>query len=209
MKVILINGSTRKGGCVYTALGEVARALNLEGVETEILQMGAEPVRDCTGCDYCHTKGNGKCVFSGDCVNGWIDKVVSADGIVLGSPVYFAHPTGQLQAALDRLFYAAGDSLAYKPGAAVVTARRAGTTASLDVLNKYFTDACMPVVSSTYWNMAHGTSPEQILKDDEGLQTMRNVGKNMAWLLKCIQAGRAAGVPMPVPEKSAWTNFIR
>ena len=209
MKVLLFNGSTRENGCVFTALSEIAAVLNEEGVETEILQMGSSPVYDCMGCDYCYNAGDGYCIFEEDMVNEWLDKVKAADGFIFGSPVYYAHPTGQFQAILDRLFYAGAEHFLYKPGAAIVTARRAGTTASLDVLNKYFTDACMPVISSTYWNMAHGNTPEQIKKDEEGLQTMRNLGRNMAWLLKSIEAGKKAGLKTPKPETAAWTNFIR
>lgn len=209
MKVLLFNGSTKENGCVFTALSEIADVLNQEGIQTEILQMGSSPVYDCTGCDYCHIAGDGYCIFEEDMVNEWLDKVRTADGFIFGSPVFYAHPTGQLQAILDRLFYAGGGYFMYKPGAAIVTARRAGTTASLDVLNKYFTDACMPVISSTYWNMAHGNTPEQLKRDEEGLQTMRNLGRNMAWLLKSIEAGKKAGLKTPKPETAAWTNFIR
>lgn len=209
MKVLLFNGSTRQNGCVFTALSEIAAVLNQEGIDTEILQMGAHPVHDCMGCNYCQGKGQGKCVFNDDIANTLIEKAKDADGFIFGSPVYYAHPTGQIQAILDRVFYAGAGNFMYKPGAAIVTARRAGTTASLDVLNKYFTDACMPVISSTYWNMAHGNTPEQIKKDEEGLQTMRNLGRNMAWLLKSIEAGKKAGLKTPKPETAAWTNFIR
>ena len=209
MKVLLFNGSTKENGCVFTALSEIATVLNQEGIETEILQMGSSPVYDCMGCDFCHNAGGGYCIFDDDMVNEWLDKVKTADGFIFGSPVFYAHPTGQLQAILDRLFYAGGEYFMCKPGAAIVTARRAGTTASLDVLNKYFTDACMPVISSTYWNMAHGNIPEQIKRDEEGLQTMRNLGRNMAWLLKSIEAGKKAGLKTPKPETAAWTNFIR
>ena len=208
MKVLLINGSTRRNGCVYTALGEIAGVLNKEGVETEILQMSSRPVYDCKACGYCEN-GVMQCAVKDDYVNEWIKKAAAADGFVVGSPVYYAHPTGQLLSVLDRMFYAAMDAFRYKPAASVVTARRAGTTASLDVINKFFLDACMPIVSSTYWNMAHGNSPEQIKKDEEGLQTMRNIGLNMAWLLKCINAGKQAGIGVPSPEMSVWTNFIR
>lgn len=207
MKVLLLNGSTRKNGCTYVALSEVAKALNAEGIETEIVQMGAGAVRECIGCNQC--VGKGKCVFADDVVNEWLEKAKTADGFVFGSPVYYAHPTGQLLSVLDRLFYAGGSLFAYKPGAAVVSARRAGTTASLDVLNKYFTDAQMPVVSSTYWNMVHGPAPELVGQDLEGLQTMRNLGRNMAWLLKCIQAGKQQGVTPPTAETAHWTNFNR
>ena len=207
MKVLLFNGSTRKNGCTYVALSEVAKALNAEGIETEIVQMGAGAVRECIGCNQC--VGKGKCVFADDVVNEWLGKAKDADGFVFGSPVYYAHPTGQLLSVLDRLFYAGGSLFAHKPGAAVVSARRAGTTASLDVLNKYFTDAQMPVVSSTYWNMVHGPAPELVGQDLEGLQTMRNLGRNMAWLLKCIQAGKQQGVTPPTAETAHWTNFNR
>ena len=207
MKVLLLNGSTRKNGCTYVALSEVAKALNAEGIETEIVQMGAGAVRECIGCNQC--VGKGKCVFADDVVNEWLGKAKDADGFVFGSPVYYAHPTGQLLSVLDRLFYAGGSLFAHKPGAAVVSARRAGTTASLDVLNKYFTDAQMPVVSSTYWNMVHGPAPELVGQDLEGLQTMRNLGRNMAWLLKCIQAGKQQGVTPPTAETAHWTNFNR
>lgn len=150
MKVLLFNGSTKENGCVFTALSEIATVLNQEGIETEILQMGSSPVYDCMGCDFCHNAGGGYCIFDDDMVNEWLDKVKTADGFIFGSPVFYAHPTGQLQAILDRLFYAGGEYFMYKPGAAIVTARRAGTTASLDVLNKYFTDACMPVISLSF-----------------------------------------------------------
>lgn len=207
MKVLLFNGSTRKNGCTYVALSEVAKALNDEGIETEIVQMGAGAVRECIGCNQC--VGKGKCVFADDVVNEWLGKAKDADGFVFGSPVYYAHPAGHFLAALDRMFYAGGECFQHKPGAAVVTARRAGTTASLDVLNKYFTDAQMPVVSSTYWNMVHGPAPELVGQDLEGLQTMRNLGRNMAWLLKCIQAGKQQGVTPPTAETAHWTNFNR
>ena len=207
MKVLLLNGSTRKNGCTYLALSEVAKALNAEGVETEIVQMGGAPVRDCVGCNGC--VGKGQCVFGDDMVNEIIAKAQEADGFVFGSPVYYAHPSGQILSLLDRGFYAGSSAFTHKPGAAVVTARRAGTTASLDVLNKYMTDAEMPVVSSTYWNMVFGPALELVEQDNEGLQTMRNLGRNMAWLLGCIEAGRQQGCTPPQAEKDHWTNFNR
>ena len=207
MKVLLLNGSTHKNGCTYLALSEAAKTLNAEGVETEIIQMGGGPVRDCIGCNGC--TGKGQCVFGDDMVNEVIAKAKEADGFVFGSPVYYAHPSGQILSLLDRLFYAGGSAFTQKPGAAVVTARRAGTTASLDVLNKYMTDAQMPVVTSTYWNMVFGPAPELVEQDKEGLQTMRNLGRNMAWLLKCIQAGTQQGVTPPAAETDHWTNFNR
>ena len=198
MKVLLFNGSTRNNGCTYLALDQVAQTLRQAGIETELLQLGGKPVRDCLGCNRCAE--NGQCVLSEDVVNLWIRKARQADGFVFGSPVYFAHPTGQMLAVMDRLFYAGGDAFAHKPAAAVVTARRAGTTASLDVLTKHFTNAQMPVVSSTYWNMVFGPAPEQAVLDQEGLQTMRNLGRNLAWLLQCIQAGREQGLLPPEAE---------
>lgn len=207
MKVLLLNGSTRKNGCTYLALSEVAKELNAQSVETEIAQMGGGPVRDCIGCNGC--AGKGQCVFGDDMVNEVIAKAKEADGFVFGSPVYYAHPSGQILSLLDRLFYAGGSAFTHKPGAAVVTARRAGTTASLDVLNKYLLDAQMPILSSTYWTMVFGPVPELVGQDKEGLQTMRNLGRNMAWLLKCIQAGVRQGVTPPAAEVDHWTNFNR
>ena len=169
--------------------------------------MGGGPVRDCVGCNGC--AGKGQCVFGDDMVNEIIIKAKEADGFVFGSPVYYAHPSGQILSLLDRLFYAGGGAVSHKPGAAVVTARRAGTTASLDVLNKYMTDAQMSVVSATYWNMVFGPAPELVKQDEEGLQTMRNLGRNMAWLLKCIQAGAQQGMKPPTAETQSWTNFNR
>lgn len=207
LKVLLLNGSSRKNGCTWLALSEVAKTLQKEDIEAEIVQLGPGPVRDCTGCGRC--QGKGRCVFDDDTVNGWLDKAREADGFVFGSPVYYAHPAGHFLAALDRMFYAGTACFTQKPGVAVVTARRAGTTASLDVLNKYFTIAQMPVVSSTYWNMVYGPVPEMAERDLEGLQTMRNLGRNMAWLLKCIQAGKRQGVAPPAAETAHWTNFNR
>ena len=207
MKVLLLNGSTRKDGCTYLALSEVAKALNEQGVETEIVQLGGGPVRDCVGCNGC--AGKGQCVFGDDMVNELIAKAKEVDGFVFGSPVYYAHPSGQILSLLDRVFYAGVEGFLHKPAAVVVTARRAGTTASLDVLNKYLLNAEMPIVSSTYWNMVFGPAPELVEQDKEGLQTMRNLGRNMAWLLKCIQAGRETGVEPPAAEMIHWTNFNR
>ena len=204
MKVLLLNGSTRKNGCTYLALSEVAKALNAESVETEIIQMGGTPVRDCIGCNGC--AGKGQCVFGDNMVNEIIAKAQGSDGFVF-SPVYYAHPSGQILSLLNRLFYAGGNAFTHKPGAAVVTARRARTTASLDVLNKYMTDAEMPIVSSTYWNMVFGPAPELVEQDKEGLQTMRNLGRNMAWLLRCIEAGHQQGCIPPQAERDQWTNF--
>ena len=170
MKVLLFNGSNREHGCTFTALSEAARILNEEGVETEILQIGAAPVADCIGCRVC-AKTN-RCVFQNDCVNDWIEKAKTADGFIFGTPVYFAHPSGRILSALDRMFYAARGCFEHKPAAVVASARRGGTTASFDVLNKYPSISQMPIVSSTYWNIVHGSLPEETKKDEEGIWRM-------------------------------------
>lgn len=208
MKVLLINGSPRKEGCTYTALSEVACQLNKNEIETEIFQLGNKPVRGCIGCGKCSSLNN-RCIFDDDKVNEAIEKMEKADGLIIGSPVYYASANGALIALLDRMFYAGKTCYAFKPGAAVVSARRAGTTASIDELNKYFTISKMPVVSSQYWNMVHGNTPEEVKKDLEGLQTLRALGDNMAWLLKSIEAGKNVGITTPVPEERLRTNFIR
>lgn len=208
MKVLLINGSARKDGCTFTALSEAAKSLELNGIETEIIQTGANAIRDCVGCGACKGNDNG-CIFKDDIVNEVIEKAKSADGFIFGSPVYYAHPSGRILSLMDRLFYAGGRHFAFKPAAAVVSARRAGTTASIDAITKHFTINQMPVVSSNYWNMVHGNSPEDVKQDFEGLQIMRVLGENMAWLLKCIEAGKNAGIDYPQKEKKIWTNFIR
>ena len=206
MKVLLVNGSSHKQGCTYTALCEAAKTLNEEGIETEIFQIGNPELRDCCGCNACKTTG--KCVFN-DIVNEFIEKAKGADGFIFGTPVYFAHPSGRILSLLDRAFYAGGYAFAYKPGAAVASARRSGTTASFDVLNKYFTIANMPVVSSNYWNNIHGHIAADAMQDLEGLQTMRNLGRNMAWILKCIEVGKQNGIEPKSPEERIYTHFIR
>lgn len=205
MKVLLINGSSRKDGCTGTALKEVERALQEEGIETEMFFIGNEPMSDCIACRKC--KETGECIFH-DIVNEFVEKAKMADGFVFGSPVYFAHPSGRLLTFMDRAFYSGGSAFAFKPGAAILSARRAGTTASFDVINKYFTICSMPVVSSTYWNHVYGAQAEEVLEDKEGLMTMYNIGKNMAWLLKCIEMGRQNGMDHPENEK-VLTNFVR
>lgn len=207
MKVLLINGSPRPAGCTFTALSEIAKVLNGEGIQTEILQIGAKPVQDCIACGGC--KNTGKCVFKDDPVNEWIEKAKGADGFVFGTPVYYAHPSGRILSALDRMFYAGGKCFEQKPAAVIASARRAGTTVSVDTLQKYLGIKQMPVVTSSYWNMVHGNTPEQVLQDSEGMQTMRNLAKNMAWILKCIEAGKAAGIDKPDNITDVRTNFIR
>ncbi|MDD2956268.1 MAG: flavodoxin family protein [Oscillospiraceae bacterium] len=207
MKVLLLNGSPHARGCTFTALSEVENQLKAEGLETELIHVCARPVRGCIGCGRCAVNQH-RCVFGDDPVNTVLDKMEEADGLVLGSPVYYASANGSFTAFLDRLFYA-GNSFAGKVGAAVVSARRAGTTASLDQLHKYFSITRMPVATSQYWNMVHGNSPEEVVKDEEGMQIMRTLGRNMAWLLKCIEAGRSAGICLPEEEARLRTNFIR
>lgn len=208
MKVMLINGSPKAQGNTAAALNEVAKTLNENGIDTEIIQLGTAAIRDCIGCGKCGELDN-QCVFNDDIVNDILKKAKDCDGFVFGTPVYYAHPSGRILSALDRLFYAGGSVFTHKPGAAVAVARRGGTSASFDVLNKYFTINQMPVVSSTYWNSVHGRVPGEAQLDEEGMRTMRNLGSNMAWLLKCIALGKENGVEAPVAERGMPTNFIR
>ena len=205
MKVLLVNGSSHEKGCTYTALAEVAKALNANGVETEIYWLGQNQISGCKGCWAC--KKVKKCVID-DGVNEFVAKAAEFDGFVFGSPVYYASAAGALVSFMDRVFYSGGKNLAFKPAAAVVSCRRAGASTTFDVINKYFTINNMPIVASNYWNEIHGNTAEEAAQDEEGLQTMRVLGNNMAWLIKCIQAGKEAGVE-PVTEKKIWTNFIR
>lgn len=206
MKVLLINGSPHEHGCTRAALDEVARTLSDCGVETELINIGTGAVAGCTACGGCTRTG--RCVVDGG-VNAAIEALAAADGLIVGSPVHYASPAGALLAFLDRMFFAGADRFAHKPASAFTSARRAGTTASLDVINKYFTISQMPVVSSTYWNMVHGGRAEDVAEDAEGLQTARNLARNMAWLLRCIEAGRKAGIEPPEAELKNRTNFIR
>lgn len=210
MKVLLFNGSCNERGCTYTALKEIADALGNNGIESEIIQVGKGPIRDCIGCGACRKLG-GQCVFKDDIVNEAIEKAKDADGFIFGSPVYYAHPSGRLLSFMDRLFYAGGANFKFKPAAAIASARRAGTTACLDAIIKHFTINQMPVVSSNYWPMVHGgqNCPEDAKKDLEGMQVMRTLGNNMAWMLKCIDAGKKSGINYPNQEERVWTNFIR
>lgn len=210
MKVILVNGSPHPNGCTYTALEEVAETLNSEEIETEFFQIGAKPMAGCIACKNCAKAG--RCVFN-DCVNDFLDIAKAADGFIFGSPVHYAAAGGSITSFMDRVFYtdlcSGKQSFYLKPAAAVVSARRAGTTAAFDQLNKYFTLAEMPVISSKYWNMVHGSKPEDVKQDLEGLQIMRTLGRNMAWFLKCKEAGIKAGIPFPEHEKNLRTDFIR
>ena len=205
MKVLLVNGSPNKRGCTYTALAEVAGELEKSGIETEIFHVG-KTVQGCTACKACRKLG--RCVTE-DLVNKFAQLAQNADGFVFGSPTYFAGPSGQICSFMDRLFFAHGRSLRLKPACAVVSARRGGTTANLDRLNKYFAWAQMPVISSVYWNMVHGNTPDEVAQDHEGLQTMRILGSNMAYMLKCIDAGEKSGVQQPEQPEKIWTSFVR
>ncbi len=206
MKVLLINGSPHAKGCTYTALCQVAEALNKEGIETEIFQVGTKPISGCLGCGACMKTG--RCVIS-DTVNEFLDLAEQADGFVFGSPVHFASASGMLTSFMDRAFYGRGNLFAYKPAAAIMSCRRGGATAAFEQINKYFTISNMPIVGSQYWNMVHGNTPDEVKQDLEGLQTMRTLGMNMAWLLKSIQAGKEAGLQLPQREPAVKTNFIR
>lgn len=206
MNVLLINGSPRADGCTFTALGEVAGELGKAGIQTRVFHIGARPIRGCVACRRC--ADTGLCVFDDDPVNECIGLAREADGLVVGSPVYYSGPNGALCAFLDRMFYIKAAGYAHKPAAAVVNCRRGGASAAFDRLNKYFTISSMPVVSSQYWNATHGTTPDEVRRDAEGLQVMRTLGRNMAWLIRCIEVARAT-VPYPVREPPLRTNFIR
>lgn len=208
MKALLVNGSPRPKGCTFTALSELAKTLEENGIETEIIQIGNKDIRGCIACRKCHSTGSGKCIFD-DIVNKVAPKFAEADAFVIGSPVYFASPAGGAVAFLDRLFFSTLNvDKTMKVGAAVVSCRRGGNTATFDMLNKYFTMTGMPVVSSQYWNMVYGGSPKEVLQDEEGLQTMRTLGRNMAFLMKSIQLGKQQ-MGLPEKEQQVFTNFHR
>lgn len=206
MKVLMVNGSPREHGCTYTALAEVADTLHKHGIDTEIIYLGMKPVAGCIACMKCFETGH---CFRDDIVRELQDRLDEFDAIILGSPVYYSNPTGQILSFAQRLFFCKEDEMAGKLGAAVVSCRRGGASATFESLNQFFTIANMPVVSSQYWNSVHGFTPDDVRKDAEGLQTMRNLGRNMAWLLRCIEAGRAAGIDVPANEQSSRTNFVR
>ncbi len=203
MKVLLLNGSAHVNGCTARALQEVEETLKAEGIETQLVQVGVKPVRGCIGCGRCSELG--KCTFD-DLVNEVAPLFEEADGLVIGSPVYYSSPNGNLLSLLDRLFYSTSFEKQMKVGASVVSARRGGCTASFDVLNKYFTISNMPIVSSSYWNQVHGFSAADVEKDLEGLQTMRNLGRNMAFLIKAIHAAKET-VGLPQVERDFFTSF--
>ena len=204
MKVLLVNGSPPEAGCVYTALSEIQGQLKKHGIQSEIFQIGTEPVRGCIACGGCAKLG--KCVFDDDVCNKLVEKMLEADGVVIGSPVYYAGANGALCAVLDRAFYVSQGRYARKPAAAVASCRRGGASATFDRINKYFTISKMPVVASQYWNSIHGTCAEEARQDEEGLQTMRTLADHMAWMLKSIEA---SGIEAPEAEAPKKTNFIR
>lgn len=206
MKALLLNGSPHEHGCTYTALCEVEKALRAHGIETEFMWLGKQPVQGCVACGGC--KNTGHCVFD-DGVNRLIDRLDEFDALVIGSPVYYSAPAGQLVAFLNRLFYAGGGKMAHKIAAAVVSCRRGGSTATFEQLNQYFGISNMIVAASQYWNQVHGACPEDVLRDEEGLQTMRTLGENIAWLCRLLENGRQAGIEPSAYEPKARTNFIR
>lgn len=206
MKVLLVNGSPHEHGCTYTALSEVAAQLKKNGIESEIFWLGTEPIRSCTGCGGCAKLGKFRCIYGGDKVEEAKDKMDECDGIVVGSPVHYAGPSGQITSFLGRFFYSGSLPFQGKPAAAVVSCRRGGASAAYESLNKYFQMSNMPLVTSQYWNQVHGACAEDVKKDEEGLQTMRTLADNMAWMLKSI---KSAGIPLPEREAKCRTNFIR
>ena len=211
MKVILVNGGPHKEGCVNAALEEVANELNKSGIETEIFWIGVKPIAGCIACGNCAKTG--KCVFD-DVVNEFVEKAKDADGFIFGTPVHYGAASGAITSFMDRVFYSAAssgksDRFMFKPAACVISARRGGTTATYDQLNKYFGITQMPIISSRYWNMVHGNTPEQVKQDKEGMQIMRILGRNMAYYLKCIEAGKEKGINPPEQETTTLTSFIR
>ena len=212
MKVLMLNGSFNPDGSTSAGLEIMAKTFTEEGVETEIVTVGGKPIADCIACGKC--AGLKRCVFANDAVNDFAEKAKTSDGFVFGSPVYYAHPSGRIQSFLDRLFFSTMNadryaSLRHKPVASIVVARRAGTSASFDVLNKYATISQMIVVGSTYWNEFHALTKDDVPGDPEGLQTLRNLARNMVYVMKCLKAGRDAGINAPANETEILTNFVR
>lgn len=208
MKVTLINGSPRGKGCTYTALKEIENVLNEEGIDTQIIEVGSKPIRGCIGCGTCSKID--KCVFDDDIVNEVAKVIKESDGLIVGSPVHYAAASGAITSLMDRVFYSMNrQDLIHKFGASIVSCRRGGASATFDQLNKYFTISEMPIVSSGYWNQVHGNTPEEVKQDLEGLRTMRVLGRNMAYLLKCQEAAKNSGVLLPKEEERVRTNFIR
>lgn len=206
MKVILINGSPNEKGCTHTALNEMKKIFNKNGIETEIFWLGNKPISGCIGCGNCIKTG--KCCIN-DKVNEFLEKVENTDGFIFGTPVHFASASGMITSFMDRIFYGRRKLFQNKVAAAIVSCRRGGATSTFDQLNKYFAMNNMPIITSQYWNMVHGSKPEDVLKDEEGMQTMRTLANNMVWILECIEAGKKAGVDLPENEKIIMTNFIK
>lgn len=206
MKVLALNGSPRPEGNTYTALCEAGKIFEQAGVEFEIVQVGAGPTRDCVACGGCAGEG---CVFGNDGVNDFIEKAKTSDGFLFGTPVYYAHPSGHVLSFLDRAFYSGGQYFAGKVGASFAVARRAGTCASFDVMNKYFGITKMIIAGSSYWNVGFGQAPGQLPQDAEGVQTVHNLAKNMVYIMRCLEAGAVAGVEKPAFETGACTNVVR
>ena len=207
MKVLLINGSPRKAGNTFVALSEVAKTLETQGIETEMVQIGVKPVRGCIACMQCKTKNLGQCVFDDDICNRIVEKMATADGLVVGTPVYYGQPNGSVLCLMQRMFYSASEKLQNKPAAAVCICRRGGATAAFQTMNMPFQMTNMPLVTSQYWNIVYGREEGQASLDAEGLQTMRTLANNMAWLLKKIHQN---GQP-DYPQREPWqpTNFIK
>ena len=206
MKVLLVNGSPRQHGCTYTALTEAANALNERGIETEIVWVGNKEIAGCTACGGC--RKTGKCIFD-DIVNEISAKLDTYDGVIFGTPVYYGGPSGQILSVMNRLFYSSAAKMAGKPVSAVVSCRRGGASAAFQQMNMHFMMTNMIVITSQYWNQVHGNTPEEVRQDAEGLQTMRTLAENMTFVLRSIEAGKAAGVPRPNYEPKERTNFIR
>lgn len=207
MKVVLFNGSYKPNGNTFRALSEIAKTLNDEGIETEICHIGGKPIRDCIACGACQKIK--KCIFDDDVANEWLKKAKEADGVIFGTPVYYAHASGRLQSVMDRMFYSSGGALSHKIGACVAVARRAGAVSALDDIEKHMTISNMIVVGSSYWNVAFGREPGECEQDLEGMQTMRNLARNMAWLLKCVDLGKQNNINPPLVEYGNRFNFIR
>lgn len=206
MKVLLVNGSPEKNGCTYTALDEMVKIFDEQGIETEIMWLGNTPINDCINCGACGRNKNNRCVFDDDIVNRFLEKAEQADAFVFGSPVYYGHADGRILSVFDRAFFAGSRIFALKPCAVIASARRAGTTCAIDDLMKYPTISQMYVVSSMYWNMVHGFTSDEVKKDLEGLQTMRVLARNMAYLMKCLDSSK--DIPKPEKERKIFTNFI-
>lgn len=205
MKVILVNGSPNEKRCTYTALKEVEDTLNKHNIETELIWLGNKPISGCLGCSACLKTG--RC-FMNDIVNEFLDKAEYADGFIFGTPVHFASASGMITSFMDRVFYGRSNLFKNKPAAGIVSCRRGGASSTFDMLNKYFAMNNMPIITSQYWNMVHGNKPEEVQQDLEGMQTMRTLANNMAWILKCIEAGKNNGIDYPENEPIIRTNFI-